>query len=64
MLVVRTKNTLEEGRIVMAMEALRNSECKSVSEAHIAFNIPYKKLLGRYRHRSNVTDLGYGLRYI
>jgi len=58
MLVVRTKNTPEEGRIVKAMEALRNGECKSVSEAHIAFNILYKKLLGRYCHRSKALHGG------
>ena len=56
--VVQTKNTLEEGRIVKAMEALYNSECKLVSEAYIAFNIPYKKLLGRYRYRSKASYSG------
>jgi hypothetical protein len=48
--VVRTKVTPEEGRIAKAIEALNTGEHKLVLEAHKAFNVPYKKLLGRYRH--------------
>src|SRR5450432_4858441 len=56
--VVRTRNTPEEARIAKAIQALDNGECKSVSEAHKAFNVPYKKLLSRYRHRSKASHSG------
>jgi Tc5 transposase DNA-binding domain len=58
MLVVRTKNTLEEARIAKAIRALDNGECKSVSEAYKAFNVLYKKLLGRYHHGSKASHGG------
>src|SRR5450432_2115103 len=55
---IRNKVTPEEGRIVKAMEALKSSECKTVSDAQKAFNIPYKKLLGRFRHGMKASHGG------
>jgi hypothetical protein len=47
---VRAKSTLEEARIARAIEALDAAEYPSVLAAYKAFNVPYFKLLGRYRH--------------
>jgi hypothetical protein len=55
---VRTKSTPEETRIAKAIEALHTGEYKSVSTAHKAFNVPYYKLLGRYRHGRKASHGG------
>jgi Tc5 transposase DNA-binding domain len=56
--VLRTRDTPEEGRISNAIKALENGESKSVWAAHKAFNIPYSKLLGRFRHGTKASHGG------
>jgi hypothetical protein len=56
---VCNKVTPEGGRIEKALEALRSGDQKSAYAAHKAFNVPYKKLLGRYKHGSKASHSGY-----
>jgi len=56
--VVRTKSNPEESRITKAINALVSSEQPSVLAAHKAFNVPYKKLLGRYAHGTEASHGG------
>src|SRR5450432_3727394 len=55
---VRKKANPEEARITKAIEALDSGEQKSVRAAHKAFNVPYKKLLGRYKHGTEASHGG------
>ena len=56
---VRNKVTPREGRIEKALEALRSSDQKSAYAAYKAFNMLYKKLLGRYKRRSKASHGGH-----
>jgi Tc5 transposase DNA-binding domain len=56
--IVRTKSTPEEGRITKAIDALRSGEQESVLSAHKAFNVPYRKLLGRFAHGKEASHGG------
>ena len=52
---VQKKANPEEACIARAIEALCSGEQKSVRAAHKAFNLLYKKLLGRYQHRTEAS---------
>jgi hypothetical protein len=56
--VVRTKSNPEESRITKAINALVSGEQPSVLAAHKAFNVLYKKLLGRYAHGTEASHGG------
>ena len=56
---IRTiKVTPEERRIANAIKALKDGEYTSVLQAHRDFNVPYQKLLARYKGRPSTNHLG------
>jgi hypothetical protein len=56
--VVRSKSNPEESCIAKAIEALVSGEQRLVLAAHKVYNVPYKKLLGRYTHRADPSHGG------